>query len=189
MLGGANSYSGSTTISTGILSISADANLGTAPGVATPGLLIASGGTLATTASFTLNANRGIIFGTTGGTLNPAAGTTLTYNGIAAGTAGMGPMTTSGTLVLGGVNTYTGTTIVGAGTLVDGIANALPATTTLTVKGTGTFDLAGFAQTVAGLADGGVSTGTVTDSGAAANFTVNDVGGNTFSGLLSGALA
>ena len=76
----------------------------------------------------------------------------------------MGPMTNSGTLVLGGVNTYSGTTIVSAGTLEDGIANALPATTTLTVQGTGTFDLAGFAQTVAGLADGGVSTGTVTDS-------------------------
>ena len=57
--------------------------------------------------------------GTTGGTLNPAAGTTLTYNGIVAGAAGMGPKTNPGTLVLGGANTYSGSTIVGAGTLED----------------------------------------------------------------------
>ena len=44
----------------------------------------------------------------------------------------------------------------------------MPTGTALTVDGTGTFDLGGFAQTVTGLADGGVGTGTVTDSGAAA---------------------
>ena len=185
VLGGVNTYSGATIIHAGILSISADANLGTAPGSATPGSLVLSGGTLVTTASFTLNANRGITLGSTGGTINPAVGTKLTYNGIVAGTAGLGPMNLGGTLVLGGVNTYSGTTIVSAGTLQDGIANALPATTTLTVNGTGTFDLGGFAQTVAGLADGGVSTGTVTDSGAAATFTVNNGATNTFSGLLT----
>ena len=141
-----------------------------------------------TTASFTLNPNRGITLGSTGGTIDPAGSTTLTYNGIVAGTGGLGPKTQGGTLVLGGVNTYSGTTIVSAGTLQDGIANALPATTTLTVKGTGTFDLGGFAQTVAGLADGGVSTGTVTDSGATATFTVNAAGAYSFSGLLSGTL-
>ncbi len=64
-------------------------------------------------------------------------------------------------------------------------ASALPTGTTLTVGGTGTFDLAGFAQTVAGLADGGVSTGTVTDSGAAATFTINDAAASSFSGTIT----
>ena len=189
VLGGVNTYTGGTIIDSGKVSISADNNLGAVPSVAAPGSLVISGGTLVTTASFTLSANRGISIGSTGGTLDPASGTTLIYNGIIAGTGGLGPKTNTGTLILGGVNTYNGTTIVSAGTLQDGIANALPATTTLTVQGSGTFDLAGFAQTVVGLADGGVTTGTVTDSGAAATLTVNDVGANTFSGLLSGALS
>ena len=61
--------------------------------------------------------------------------------------------------------------------------------TALTVSGTGVFDLNGFSQTVASLADGGVSTGTVTDSGAAALFTVSDAATNSFSGDITGSLA
>ena len=189
VLGGANTYTGATIINSGKLLISADNNLGTTPSSPTPGSLVISGGTLVSTATFTLSANRVISVGSSGGTLDPSAGTTLIYNGVIAGTGGLGPKLNSGTLVLGGANTYTGTTVVSAGTLEDAIANALPVTTTLTVQGSGTFDLAGFAQTVAGLADGGVSSGTVTDSGTAANFAVNDAGGNTFSGLVSGALS
>ena len=66
---------------------------------------------------FTLNANRGIILGAPGGTLDPISGTTLTYNGIVAGTGFLGPKNNAGTLVLGGVNTYSGATIIDAGIL------------------------------------------------------------------------
>ena len=184
VLGGANTYSGTTTISAGTLSIAADNNLGTAPSSATPGSLTINGGTLATTANFTLNANRGISLGASGATIDAASGTTLTYNGIAAGAGALTKIDT-GTLVLGGANTYIGGTTVSAGTLKDGVANALPTTATLTVNGTGTFDLGGFAQTVGGLADGGVSTGTVTDSRSAATFTVNDGLANSFAGLIT----
>ena len=142
-----------------MLSIAADTGLGTAPGTATPGVLTINGGTLATTTTFTLSANRGISLGTSNGTVDVAGGTTLTYSGIAAGTGTLTKVDT-GILLLGGVNTYTGATLISAGTLKDGIANALTSTTTLTVNGTGTFDLGGFAQKVAGLTDGGVSTGT-----------------------------
>ena len=85
--GAGNSYSGITTITTGILSVSADGltagstgSFGAVPSVATPGDLVISGGTLLATATFAINPNRGI---TLGGTIAVAATKTLTYNGIA----------------------------------------------------------------------------------------------------------
>jgi autotransporter-associated beta strand protein len=184
VLGGSNTYSGGSTLSGGTLSIAADSNLGAAPSAATPGALTINGGTLATTGTFTLNANRGISLGTSGATIDAASGTILSYNGIAAGTGGLTKVD-GGALLLGGGNTYSGVTTINAGTLKDGVANALSAGTTLTVGGTGTFDLGGFAQTVGGLADGGVSTGIVTDSGAAATFTVTAAASSTFSGAVT----
>ncbi|MBU3612044.1 autotransporter-associated beta strand repeat-containing protein, partial [Polynucleobacter sp. MG-27-Goln-C1] len=114
-LSGASTYSGTTTISGGTLSISADNQLGAVPGSATPGSIVFNGGTLNTTATFALNANRGIAM-TGNGNINVDGATTLTYNGIIAGT---GDLTKSGagTLVLGGNNTYTGTTTVSAGAI------------------------------------------------------------------------
>ncbi len=189
VLGGTNTYFGTTTISGGgTLGISADHNLGTAPVSATPDSLTLNGGTLATTAIFTLSINRGISLGASGGTFDVASGTTLTYDGIAAG-AGAITKTDSGILILGGSNTYLGGTTVSAGTLKDGTVNALPTTTILTVSRTATFDLNGSDQTVGGLADGGVNTGTVTDSGPAANFTINDAADSSFSGTIEGALS
>ncbi len=114
-LSGVNSYSGSTTIENGTLSISADSNLGAAPGAATPGHLTFDGGTLNTTATFTLDSNRGIALNAGGGTIETDAATTLTYGGIMAG-SGTFDKTGTGTLILDGVNTYTGLTTVQAGT-------------------------------------------------------------------------
>ena len=59
-ISGANTYSGATTIGAGMLRISADNNLGTAPASATPSSLSINSGQLAELASFTLKANRGI---------------------------------------------------------------------------------------------------------------------------------
>ncbi|HPM84133.1 MAG TPA: autotransporter-associated beta strand repeat-containing protein, partial [Candidatus Anammoximicrobium sp.] len=112
-----------------------------------------------------------------------------TFGGII---SGIGRLSKQGTaaLTLSGANTYTGGTLVSAGTLKNGVANALPTGTTLTVAGGGaTYDLNGFAQQVGGLSDGGVSTGTVTNSGSAATFTVNNAGANTFSGTITSSLA
>src|SRR5260370_23588729 len=54
-LSGANTFSGNTTINAGTLSIGADNNLGAAPASTTAGKLSFGGGTVAITASFTLN--------------------------------------------------------------------------------------------------------------------------------------
>ena len=112
----ANTFTGATTINGGTVSIGADNNLGTAPGAATANKLVFNGGTLGTTATFTLSANRGTTLNAGGGTFDTAAGTTLTYNGIIAGTGGL-TKADGGTLVLGGANTYTGATTLNGGVL------------------------------------------------------------------------
>ncbi len=115
-LSGANTFTGATTISGGILSISTDKNLGTAPGSVTANDLTLNGGTLQTTVNMTLNANRGITLGASSGTLDVNSGTTLTYGGIIAGSGSL-TKTDSGTLILSGANTYTGATNINAGVL------------------------------------------------------------------------
>ena len=110
--------------------------MGTAPGAATPGHLTFDGGTLNTTATFTLDSNRGIALNAGGGTIETDPATTLTYGGIIAG-AGDLDKTGTGTLVLDGVNTFTGTTTVQTGTLEVTDANALGGTGTGTVVQSG----------------------------------------------------
>src|SRR5262245_59641702 len=113
VLGGANTFTGPTTINGGVLSISAANNLGAAPGAPTPNLLVVDGGTLRSTANLTFSANRGIAVGNGGGgvgTFETLTGTTLTYDGIISNNGGAGGLNKLGfgTIVLSGANTYTG---------------------------------------------------------------------------------
>ena len=73
------------------------------------------------------------------------AGSTLTISGNIDGAQSLTKVG-AGTLVLSGNNTWSGATIVSAGTLQLGAATGMP-TTVLTVNG-GTFDLNGFSKTV-----------------------------------------
>lgn len=118
-LSGPNTYSGGTTVSGGTLSVAADAGLGSAPVSAIAGHLTLDGGTLATTASFTLNTNRSIALGATGGGLNTASATTLTYGGTIAGT-GAFTKAGDGNLILTADQAYNGGTTVSGGTLTLG---------------------------------------------------------------------
>jgi autotransporter-associated beta strand protein len=179
-LSAANTYTGVTTINAGTIAIAADAGLGAAPGAPTAGKLTFGGGTLRTTASFTLAANRGIAL-TGAGTISTDPGTTLTYDGIIAGASTLTKAGT-GTLIVSGANTYTGATAASAGTLQLGATNAVPSGSAVTVSGGAAFDLHGFSDAIGSLA----GAGTVT-SGAAGAVTLTAGGNNgstTFSGVI-----
>jgi len=111
-----NGYSGSTTISGGVLSISNDRNIGAVPASATAGILNLNGGKLSLLGSFNINSNRGIALGGTYDTIDIAQGQTSTFAGIL---AGAGNITKSGlgNLTLNGTNTYSGTTTIAGGSL------------------------------------------------------------------------
>jgi autotransporter-associated beta strand protein len=95
-----------------------------------------------------------------------------------------------GTLILGGTNSYSGGTIVTAGTLqlAGGDASALPLNGTLTVNG-GTFDLNGNSESLPALSDGGVSTGTITSTSGAATLTFSGANPVSFSGAITGPIS
>ncbi len=145
-----------------------------------PDQLTFNGGTLQATASFTLNANRGITLLTDGGTIGVTGANVLSYGGVITG-AGSLTKTDTGTLTLSGCNTYTGATTVNGGTLMAGAANTLPAQSALNVVTGATFDLNNFAQSIGSLAGGGsVTLGTATLT------TGNDNTSTDFSGIISG---
>ena len=125
-LSGANTYTGGTTISGGVLAISSDGNLGAVPSSFTANAITLSGGELRATASASLDAKRGVTL-TAASTLSAAAGNTLTVNGIIDGAFGLNinVSTITGTVLLAGANTYSGNTSINFGTLKVGSATAL----------------------------------------------------------------
>jgi autotransporter-associated beta strand protein len=122
-----NTYSGKTYVTGGILAFSgSDTRLGVTPtGGPVADQLTLDGGTVQSTAALTLDPNRGITITTNNGTIDVNSAT-FTYNGVI---AGPGRLTksgvSSGTLSLGGANTYSGGTILSGGKLIVGNSQAL----------------------------------------------------------------
>ncbi|MEO8469953.1 MAG: signal peptidase I [Chloroflexota bacterium] len=167
ILSGVNTFTGSTVINDGIVSIATDRGLGAVPIVATPGQVTINAAQLTTTATFTMNANRGI---TLAGESTVAVTGTLTYSGVIAGTGAL-VKTGTGTLLLGAaVNSYTGSTTVTAGILSIAADTALGLAPVTPTAGQLTFD-GGSLTTTVGFTldqDRGVqlnTTGTITTTG------------------------
>src|SRR5262249_20807242 len=113
---------------------------------------------------------------TVGGNNRPA-----TYSGSISGEGGLNKVG-SGTQTLSGNNTYTGPTIINAGTLRVGAAgNVLPDAGAVTVAAGATLDLNSNSETIGSLAGAGsvtLGSGTLTEGGNNAS--------TTFSGIISG---
>lgn len=175
ILAGINSYTGPTRFNDGIMSVSADANLGSG------GALLFDGGTLQSTGTF--STTRATTINSGGGTFDTAgSGVALTMNMNIDG-AGMLTKTGTGRLVLPGSNNYQGGTTINGGTLALVGSGALHATGAVTVNA-GTFDLAAkaFGATIGSLAGAG---------NVALGSTSLTTGGNDadtlFGGVISGA--
>jgi fibronectin-binding autotransporter adhesin len=144
LLTNSNSYTGSNTVTGGYLSITGDTGLGAVPSNTTSNSIILAGGVLRAHSNVTVNSKRGIyLSGGTSSGLRTASSTVLTYNGVLAdgGNVTFSSANSSGRVILGGTNTYTGTTTVSSGILqVDGSLAAGSAATVSggILQGTGT---------------------------------------------------
>ena len=119
-LGCPNTYSGSTTIAGGTLSVGVDNNLGAVPASTTAASIVLSNAALSANASFALNPNRGITM-QANSTLDVASSQTLNYAGIIAGPSFNLTKTGPGTLILSqNHNSYSGNTIISDGILQTG---------------------------------------------------------------------
>ena len=142
----------------------------------------------------TIASSRNIYVGSTSGTTLSVSGATgvTTYNGVIAnkvGSTGQLGKQGAGTLILGGVNTYTGETIIGNGTVKLDLGNdRLPTGTVVSLGSSGNnlgaLDLNGRNQQIAGLVSvSGTNTNTATKntvtSAAAATLEINVANGTT----------
>lgn len=178
-LAGPNTYSGGTTINEGsTLVIGNGSALGS-------GALTLNGGATGVTVNFNGSFSVANNITATGDpTYNVLTGNTVDLSGVLSGSGDVVVNNQSGyagTLVLSGVNTYTGPTVVDAGTLQAGSTSAFGNNSAMTVASGAILDLAGFSNAVGSLA----GAGTVTNSGVAAVLTA---GGNNASTVFSGTI-
>jgi autotransporter-associated beta strand protein len=201
LLSGINSYTGTTTITTGTLEITNASGLGTTDGGTTVAsgttldlqgvavgaeAIILNGGTLKTgvgTSSLSGNVQLGA------NSTFDVSGTQLTLSGVISdgGANSRFGFTkiSSGELVLQGANTYSGATTVSAGSLTLSGQGTLSDLTPLAVNGTATFTLGNSSTSeVIGSLSG---SGSVVLSGSTNNLRVGGDGSSTtFSGVISG---
>ena len=185
-----NSYDGGTFINAGAVVIGADSALGNVNGGITfAGATLGTSGILAVLDTMTLAPTRAITINSGGGGFSVPSGKTLTISQDITGAGGLGKVG-SGTLILGGNNSYTGATGIFEGSLVVngtlGSTGGFIADGDLTlgagsaINSTGTFEIArnaGPTVTVTGV-DTSIS-GTEFTIGGAGNATVTLTGAST----------
>ena len=186
ILTGASTYTGGTTVSAGTLELAGASNrLSTSGAIAVAGGVLDLGGNSQTTSGVVTFSGGTVQDGTIIATGSAYAGQSGTVTANLAGTAGL-TKTTAGLLTLGSPTTYTGTTLVSAGTLALGNALALQ-DSTLDPSGAGTLNLGTFsAITLGGLTNSGALA--LNNNNAPLALSVGNNGANTtFNGSLSGS--
>jgi autotransporter-associated beta strand protein len=160
IISGTNSLTGNVNVSTGVLRVGTDVQLGPVPSsLVSDSIILQSGGRIqgGNTAGndLTIDSNRGISLPSGDGGLHVWSGFTMNYGGAVSG-AGNFTKSDGGTLNFTGTGSYTGSTKSTGGTMnFNGATN--PTTSTLAVSG-GTANLnAGTAITAAGAASSGSS--------------------------------
>jgi len=155
-----NTYQGGTVLEAGAISVAADTSLGQIHFSARADSLRFTGGRLLTTANMTIAATRGITLDSAGGTLSPAAATTLGVDSVITGTGAL-TKTDAGALRLNNTaNDYTGDTLVTSGVLQGGAADAFAPQSRHVITGdtvSGSIDLNGFNQSIGSLASTGAT--------------------------------
>jgi fibronectin-binding autotransporter adhesin len=182
-LSGSNTYTGDTSVTGGTLTLGANfpiSNLNLNGGTFNVGGFSTTMGIVAISANGGTITN-GTITGSTYSVTNTASAT------ISAALAGVGGLTKAGTgtLTLSGANTYTGDTIVTAGTLTLGANFPI---SNLNLNG-GTFNVGGFSTTmgtVAISANGGtISNGTITSG---TTYSITNTSSASISAILAGSI-
>ncbi len=217
LLTGANTYTSTTIVSAGDLQVNSIAPTGSAQplgegtGPITLGAATTSG-TLEYTGGVAANLQRPItVSGVGGGVVTNSGGAVLTLSGaistggrtltltggafdvagqIAGTAAGSNLNVSNASVVLENTNAYNGpTNVTNGGLLQNGVTNALPGNTTLTLgessfNTSGTYDLNGFNQTIGGLNSAGSGSQVVTNSGASGVNTLTFSGSGTYAGTI-----
>ncbi len=210
-LSGANTFTGALAITGGTLSVGQFTSLGSGTsaitlGSTTAGTLAYTGGSATLSRDVTVGGTGGGVISNSGvGTLTLAGtltknGTKLTLSGgaftvsgqITGASANSDLIVTSGAVVTltNANNSYNGPTLVNGGaTLKNGVANALPVSSVLTLGAAtgntaGTYDLNGFNATVGGLNSAGTGADVVTNSGTSGMQTLTVAGAGSFAGVI-----
>ena len=178
IMGGVNTYAGTTAINEGVLSISADSGLGAAPGSTTADQLTINGGTLQSTSGFTLNTKRGITLGASSGTINTFNNSQILYMGVIAGSSNL-TKTGNGNFLTFGNHTYTGNTTISEGTFITN--GTLADSTNVTVASGATYDVDN-TDTINSLSGAGN-----VELSSGVTLTTGDAGTDIISGVISGA--
>jgi fibronectin-binding autotransporter adhesin len=149
-LNGANGYTGTTTISGGVLRLGSSERIANSGTISLGAATLDLAGNTETVAAVNITSGTSTI---TAGTLYADGFTaihttgTATINAVLAGAGGLTKTTGAGVLLLNAANTYAGATSLGAGTLRLGTSEAIADTSNVTMTG-GVFDLNSFTETV-----------------------------------------
>jgi autotransporter-associated beta strand protein len=174
VLSGNNSYSGGTLLTAGTLQVTNNNAVGTGPVTFAGGIFQAGASGLSFSNAF--------VIGASAATIDTQANTLTLSGPISDGADASGALTKigSGTLVLSEVNSYSGGTVIDAGTLQMFGAGTLGAASGTTTINTGaTLDLGGTTQTQAAvnLAGGTIQNGALNGAVNSTGGTINSLGG------------